>query len=438
MNIELLICIILFGSMVLFLLLGHPLVFVMGGVAVLATYLFWNPSALYMFPIKTFKSGTDFMLLAIPMFIFMGSILLKTGITDELYNMMYHWLGGIQGGLAVGTVIICTVWAAIVGVSGAATVSMGIIALPSMLKRGYNEELALGTVAAGGALGVLIPPSVLMIALGAFTGTSIGMLLIGGILPGLLLSFLFIVYILVRCKLNPKLGPTIETKEKLSLKDKFVLTKSLIFPVAIIVTVMGSILAGIATPSEASGVGVLMSILCAFFYRRLTWGNFKNACEETLKYSCMVMWIIFAASSFASVFAALGATQMIQKIMIVLPGGRWGIMIAMQFVYFIMGMFLDPIGIIMLTAPIFFPLAIQLGFNPVWVGVIYVMNMQMGFLTPPFGYNLFYLKAVAPRNITMSQIYRSIVPFVILQATGLVVCMLWPKIILWLPSLMIK
>jgi tripartite ATP-independent transporter DctM subunit len=429
---------LLFGGLLISLILGLPLVFAMGGIAVVATYLFWNPNAIYMFPVATYGSGTNFVLLAIPMFIFMGAMLLKSGITDDLYNTMYYWMGRIPGGLAMGTVLISTLFAAVTGVTGAATVSMGVIALPSMLKRGYDKKLALGSIAAGGALGVLIPPSVLMVALGAFTGISVGMLLLGGILPGLLLSTLYIIYIFIRSKINPEMGPPVSAKESIPFKKKLLMLKSVILPAILIVGVLGSILTGAATPTEASAVGALGSILCAALYRCLTLKNFWDSCEETLRLSCMVMWIIFAANAFSSVYGALGAKNFIQGIIMGIPGGRWGILIGIQVIYFIMGMFLDPLGIILITGPIFFPLAIQLGFNPVWLGVLYVINMQMGFLTPPFGYNLFYLKAIVPKDVTMEDIYRSVIPFIILQAVGLVICMIWPELILWLPNMMIR
>lgn len=426
---------LLFGSLILFLVLGLPLVFVLGGVAVVFTYFLWGPEALYMVATRTFTSATSYVLLAIPMFIFMGNMLLKSGIADDLYSMMYHWIGWLRGGLAMGTVGVCTIFAAMVGISGAATVTMGLIALPSMLKRNYDKSIAVGCIAAGGALGILIPPSVLMIALSLFANISVGRLFAGGVFSGLLLSLLFVTYIGARSLWQPHLCPAIPPEERVAFRRKFVLLRSVILPILLITAVMGSIFSGVATPTEASGVGALGSIICALVYRRLTWQNLREACYSTLQLSCMVMWIIFGASCFTALYAATGATQLAEEMLTALPGGRWGPIIGMQVIFLILGMFLDPLGIMMICAPIFFPIIVSLGFDPIWFGVLFVINMEMGFLTPPFGFNLFYLKGIVPKDITMGDIYRSIIPFVILQGLGLVLCMIFPQIVMFLPNL---
>jgi len=428
---------LLFGSLILFLVLGLPLVFVLGGVAVVFTYFLWGHEALYMVATRTFTSATSYVLLAIPMFIFMGNMLLKSGIADDLYRMMYHWLGRLRGGLAMGTVGVCTIFAAMVGVSGAATVTMGLIALPSMLKRNYDKSIAVGCIAAGGALGILIPPSVLMIALALFANISVGRLFAGGVFSGLLLSFLFCIYIGVRSLWQPRLCPPVPPEERLPLRKKFALLRSVILPILLVTAVMGSIFAGAATPTEASGVGALGSIICALVYRRLTWQNLRETCYSTLQLSCMVMWIIFAASCFTALYTATDAPQLAEALLMAVPGGRWGTIVATQVIFLILGMLLDPLGIMMICTPIFFPIVVSLGFDPVWFGVLFVINMEMGFLTPPFGFNLFYLKAIVPKDITMGDIYRSIIPFVILQGFGLVLCMIFPQIILWLPNLVL-
>lgn len=424
---------LLFGSFLILMVLGVPLVFALGSSAVIGTYFLWGPEALYAVGIRTFSSSTSFVLLAIPMFIFMGSMLEKSGIAGDLYAMMQKWLGGLNGGLAVGTIFVCTIFAALVGVSGAATVTMALVALPSMLAHNYHKGISLGCIAGGGALGVLIPPSVLMIVLGLYTNTSVGMLFLGGITAGLVIVFLFVAYILIVCALKPELGPAVPQHARASWPEKIAALRSVILPILLIAAVLGSIIGGAATPSEAAGLGAMGSILCALAYRKLTWKALFDSCTITLRLSCMVMWIIFAAAIFTSLYAAVGADALVKDALSVLPGGKWGIVIGMQVIWIIMGCFLDPIGIMILTAPLFFPIVVQLGFDPVWFGVLFVVNMEMAFLTPPFGFNLFYIRSVAPPGVTMADIYKSITPFVILQGMALILMMIFPELITWLP-----
>ena len=434
MSIEI-ITLVLFGALLLFLLMGLPIGFVLGGVAVVFTFFLWGPQALNMLPLKTFAGMYSFILTCIPMFVFMGIMLEKSGLAEDLYKMMYTWLGTIKGGLAMGTVLICTLFAAMSGISGVATVSMGLIALPSMLKRKYDKRIAVGCIAAGGALGILIPPSVIMVLFALFSGVSIGKLFIGGILPGLLLSSLFNIYIAIRCTLQPHLGPSIPAEEKPHWGERVASLKAVVLPLLLVVAVLGTIFTGIATPTEASAIGALGSVLCAIIYRRFTWNIFKETCYKTLTLTVMMMWIFFGAMAFASVYTALGAPDLIKKILMAVPGGRWGPIIAIQLTFFVLGCFLDQAGIIMITLPIYLPIVKALGFDPVWFGILFTVNMEMSYLTPPFGYNLFYLKSIVPKSITMAAIYRSIIPFVCLQALGLILVMVFPQIVMVLPNL---
>jgi len=437
MSIEYL-TLLVFGLFLVFLAMGLPVVFGLGGTAVIATYFLWGPQALHMVASRTFTNANSFVLLAIPMFIFMGCMLEKSGMAKDLYTMMYKWMGPIRGGLAIGTVTICAIFAAMVGITGAATVSMGLVALPSMLKHNYNKQIALGCVSAGGALGVLIPPSVLMIILGLYTNTSIGGLYAGGIMPGILLAVMFNIYIFVACLIKPEWGPALPPEERATWKEKFIALRAVILPIVLIVGILGSIFMGAATPSEAAALGAVGSILCAAVYRTLNWPTLREACHVTLRLSCMVMWIIFGASVFTALYTAIGAHDLTRQLLSYLPGGRWGVVIGMQAMWMIMGCFLDPNGIIMITAPIFFPLINSLGFDPVWFGVLFVVNMEMGYLTPPFGFNLFYMQAIAPKGVVMTDIYKSIIPFVMIQAAGLVLCMIFPEIIMWLPKILVR
>ena len=428
---------ILFGCLMILLMAGLPLVFSIGGIATLFTTLIWGPEAIGVIATKTYQSMGTFMLVAVPMFVFMGAILQRCGIAEDLYNLMYHWLGGIRGGLAGGTVLICTLFAAMVGISGAATTSMGLLALPSMTKRGYKKDIAIGCIAAGGALGILIPPSVLMIILALFARLSVGKLFIGGILPGLLLCGLFIAYILIRSSFQKDLAPSIPESDRLPTSQRIKLIKGLILPIGLIFVVMGSIFLGLATPSEASAIGAVGALICAAVKKQLNKKNLNEALFICMRLSAMIIWIIFAASAFTALYAVTGAAELLKDILINLGGGPWGTIITMQLIFLLLGMFFDPTGIVLLTTPIFFPVVISLGFDPLWFGILFIINMEMAFLTPPFGFNLFYLKAVVPPGVSMMDIYKSATPFVLLQLLGLILCMIFPQIITWLPNLML-
>jgi tripartite ATP-independent transporter DctM subunit len=428
--------IILFGSLVVLLVAGLPLVFAIGGVATFFIILLWGPHALPILANRTYMAMDMFLLVAVPMFIFMGAMLQRCGIAEDMYELMYHWMAGLRGGLAAGTVMICTMFAAMVGISGAATTSMGLIALPSMLKRGYRKELAIGCISAGGSLGILIPPSVLMIILALTSRVSIGQLFIAGILPGLLLSFLFISYILIRAYIQKDLAPAVPVESRLPLGARLKLLAGLLLPIGLIFSVMGSMFFGIATPSEASAIGALGAILSAAIKRSLTWPNFSSALFITLRLSAMVIWIVFAASVFTSLYAVTGAASLVGSL-IKDVGEPWMVIMVMVMILFVLGMFFDPSGIVLLTAPIFFPIVMSLGYDPLWFAIIFVINMELAYLTPPFGFNLFYMKAVTPPGITMMDIYKSQTPFVLLMLFGMILCMVFPGIILWLPSLMV-
>ena len=434
MSIEL-ITILIFGFVVVGLALGLPLAFALGGVAVVFTFFLWGPEALYMVASRTFGVMSAFILVAIPLFIFMANVLERSGSAEDLYSMMYHWMGPLRGGLAMGTVVICTLFAAMAGISGAATVTMGLIALPSMLKRHYDKNIAVGCIAAGGALGILIPPSVIMIIYALMAGVSVGKMFLGGIFPGLVLATLFIVYIGIRCAIQRDLGPVVPPEERVGWREKLISIRAVIIPVLLVIGVLGSIFTGIASPSEAAAIGATGSLLSAAIYRRLNWKMLKEAWYRTLKLNVMIMWIVVGASLFTAAYTAIGAPELIKTILMEMPGGRWGILIGIQATFFILGMFLDPTGIVLITTPIFVPIIKTLGFDPIWFGILFVINMEMAYLTPPFGFNLFYMKGVVPKGITMGDIYRSIVPFVGLQLVGLIICMIFPQIALVLPNL---
>lgn len=431
-----LVTVLLFGCLILCLILGLPLVFSFGGVAIVFSLLLWGPKSLALIAITTYANVTNYILLAVPLFVFMANILEHSGIAEDLYDMMYKWMGRLSGGLAIGTVVICAIFAAMSGISGVATITMGLIALPSMMKRGYSRFLAVGCISAGGTLGILIPPSVIMILYAFLTEESVGKLFIGGIFPGILITILFMAYIGIRCLINPELGPPIE--EKVGFREKLVSLKAVVLPMLLILLVLGVIYTGACTPTEASAVGALGAVVCALIHGRLTWAVLTRSLERTLLLTCMVIWILIGATCFTQLYTALGAPDMMNAMISGMQLSRWVVIAFMMLVFFILGMFMDPAGIIMICTPVFLPLVKLLGFDTVWFGILFTINMELGYITPPFGFNLFYMRAIAPPEISMTDIYRSIIPFVGLLILGLILIMIFPEIATWLPSRMIK
>ena len=431
MSVEL-VTMIMFGGLMLGLMLGLPLAFCLGGVAVMVSYHLWGFAGLYRIVMNTFGSMWNIIFVAIPLFIFMGILLQRAGIAEDLFEMMHRWSGRVRGGMAMGTVIICAIFAAMTGLTGAATVTMGLVAVPAMLKRGYNKDIALGTVAGAGTLGILIPPSISFILLAVIGQLSVGKLFMAGVGPGLLLIILFIAYIGVRAWLNPKLCPA--HPEKFTLRQKITSTRAVILPLLIILAVLGSIFLGIATPTEASALGAASTLIAVAIHRRFTWQVIKEAVFETFKINGMVMWIVFGAICFSATFTGMGGIRLVNEIMMELEVSRWLILGGIILIIFFLGMFIDPSGIVFIAAPIGFPVIKALGFDPVWFGVLFVIGLQVGYLTPPFGYNLFYLKATAPPGITLADIYHCIWPFLGILIIGMAIVMLFPQIALWLPE----
>jgi tripartite ATP-independent transporter DctM subunit len=312
---------------------------------------------------------------------------------------------------------------------------MGVIALPSMLKRNYDKEISVGSIAAGGGLGQLIPPSGMMIIYSLLAGESVGRMFLGGIIPGLILSGLYIFYIGIRCLFQPHLGPVMPPEERANWSQKLVSLRAVILPILLIVMVLGAIFAGITTPTEAAALGAFGSVLCAAIYRRLNMETITYALRSTMRLTSMIIWLMVGGMAFASIYSAIGAQQFMVEIIQSLEINPWLVLIMMQVIWIILGMLMDASGILFLTVPVFLPVITTLGFNPLWFGILWIVNMELGFLTPPFGINLFYMKAVVPKDITMMDIYRSIIPFVFLQLIGLIIYMVFPQTILWLPNL---
>ncbi len=426
---------LMFGSLLLLLMAGLPLAFVTGGLACVFLFVLGDADMLNMVPSRIFPLMTDYQLSAIPLFILMAAMLERAGLIQQMFDVVYKLLGGLRGGLASATVFASTILAAMVGIIGAAVVTMGIIALPAMLRRDYEPKIAMGAIMAGGTLDILIPPSILAIIYAVVAEQSVGELFIGAVIPGLMLASLYIAYITVRCYINPELGPALPPDERLSAREKVNLLGGMVAPITLITLVLGVIFTGVATPVEAAGIGTFGAFVVAALHRRLTWETVHQACVTTLKASAMVLWIIFGATVFVGLYVVEGGQTFVADALQGSGLGRWGILILMQIILVVLGMFLDWVGILLLCVPIFVPIVKALGFDPLWFGVLYLVNMQISFLSPPFGYALFYLRGVAPPEIPMIDIFKAALPFLALQITGLTLCMLFPQIILWLPGL---
>ena len=435
MSIEM-ITLLFFGSLLFFLVLGLPLAFVLGGVSVIFLYFTWGPDAFYMVASQIWSTMGNFTLVAIPLFVFMAMVLERTGVAKDLYRMMYLWWGGLRGGLAIGTLGICAIFAAMCGISGAAVVAMGTIALPSMLERGYDKRMVLGCINTGGGWGILIPPSILMILYSLITGVSVGQMFAAGVLPGILLMVLTCLYIIVRCYFHPHLAPALPKDERASWREKMLALRAVILPIIIVVVTLGSIIAGVTTPTEAAAVGVFGALVSALVYRKFSWELMRDASIRTFKLTGMIMWILFAAHAFSAAYQSMGAQELIEGMITGIPGGPWAVIITMMVIVFFLAMVLDPVGIMLITLPVFLPIVQSMGFDPVWFGILFVINMEIGYMTPPFGFNLFYLKGVVPPSITMKDIYVSVIPFVLVEIVGLALIMIFPEIATYLPDLM--
>lgn len=425
---------IMFASMLVLIVMGAPLGWALMISGMGSAYLLYGGGGLDLLLASVYGSMDNFLLVALPMFIFMGLVLERSGITDDLFEMFYKLMGGVPGGLGVGTVLICAIIAAMAGVSGAATVSLGIIALPSMLKRGYDKRLVTGTIMAGGALGFLIPPSVLMIIYAFLARESVGKLFAAGVMPGLMLAGIYILYNLIRCRLDPSLGPPAPPEERASIREKLASLRFLVAPALLVTTVLGCIVGGITSPSEASAIGAAGALLLAALRRRLDWPTLRYALLNTTKIIGMLIWITIAAVFFSKIYLGLGAGMIVSEMIEDFQLSGMAVIVIMLATFFILGMFLDDFAILFITVPLFLPIVRDLGFDPVWFAILFVLSMQTAYLTPPFGYNLFYMRSVAPREVSIYDIYWAALPFVLLQIIGLTLVVMFPQIALWLPE----
>jgi len=418
------------------LLLGYPVAFSLGAVAFLFGSIFLGLDFFSLLPLRIWGIMTNFTLLAVPLFVFMGILLEKSGLAEELLETMSELFGKLHGGMGVSIIIVGALLAATTGVVGATVVAMTVIALPVMLKHGYKTELATGSIAAAGTLGQIIPPSIILVLLGDVIGVPVGRLFMGAVTPGIILIVLFIVYILLIAKLKPAHAPpTITSRREEGELFRRVL-KSLVPPLFLVVAVLGSIFVGFASPTESAAIGALGAMVLAAIHKKLSLENLKDSMRSTTRMTSMVFLILVGATAFGLVFRGMGGDEIVKDVMTGLPGGEWGFLFVSMLLLFLLGFFLDFIEITFIVVPILAPIAALLGLDMMWFAVLIAMNLQTSFLTPPFGFSLFYLKAAAPAGVRMQQIYRGIVPFVIIQVITLTILIMFPQLTLWLPDLM--
>jgi tripartite ATP-independent transporter DctM subunit len=431
------IALLMFSSMMLMLLTGQRVFGAIGFVAAMAALFLWGEGGSEMAFSAAMKLMKWYPLLTLPMFIYMGYMLSESRIADDLYRMFHVWMGPLHGGLAIGTIGLMVIISAMNGLSVAGMAIGATIALPELLRRGYDKVMVTGVIQAGSSLGILVPPSVVLVLYGMIARQPVGQLWLAGVLPGLMMASLFVIYIVIRCKLQPRLGPVLPAEERqVSWVEKFRLLKAGILPLLIFFSMTGLFLMGVTSLVESSAVGAVAATLAALVKRRLTKQVMEEVIRKTLAVSCMFMWIILAALCFGAVFDGLGAVKAIEYLFVErLDLGPWEILILMQLSYLLMGMFLDDTAMLVIVAPLYVPLVDELGFNLVWYGVLYTITCQVAYMTPPFGYNLFLMRAMAPPEITLFDIYRSIAPFVAVMIVGLAVVMMFPEIALWLPGL---
>jgi len=429
---------LMLAVLIFVMMFGHPIAFVFGGVGLIFGYLLRGPAVMYMFTSQAMGTMDSGILVAIVMFILMANLLVKSGIAEELFEAIRWLMGPLRGGVAIAVIIVCMIIAACTGIVGAAVVSMGLAALPVMMKYKYEKKLAAGTICAGGTLGIMLPPSVMLIALADLTGLSAGKLLVGGLFPGFVLGGLYITYIAIRCGLNPKLGPPLSLEERASTPVSARISmafRAILAPGALMLLVLRSIFPGTTTGREASGVGAVGSFLIILIYRRFSWKMLQEALQGTAKSVAMVMFIILATNCYTAVFLDFGGGKVIMDYMVASGLGKWGVFFIMMLIIFILGMPIEWVGIIYLVIPIFLPIAIKFGMDPLWFVICVAVNLQNAFLSPPAGATIFYLLGISKGTLTTMDVFKGVIPFVILQLIGLGICIAFPEAVLWLPNM---
>lgn len=424
---------VLFGGLLVLLALGVHVAFALGAISVAVTVWLDGFMGLFNVAMTTYSQLTSSALIPIPLFVFMSSLLLQSGMSDRLYQALGYWFSGLKGGLAIVSLFVC-VLLAMTGGFAPGTLTMGTIAVPAMISRGYNKQLALGSVMAGGVLGIIIPPSVLMIVFGYITKISVGKLFFGGVLPGFLCAGLFFLYISIRCHLQPELAPVSE--EKVTWKMRLFSLKEVILPILIIASVLFSIFFGIATPAEAAALGALGAFVVCILNGQMNRDVLNKASLSTFKIIGMVMWILVSATLFSVVYTTAGAQSLVMELINGLDVNRWLIILGMQALLLLFGMFMDDFAVVTICAPIFLPIVTALGFDPLWFAIVFILNMQLAYMSPPFGWSLILMKGITDDSVTMKDLWYSTPPFLILQLITLLLVMAFPQIALYLPGIM--
>ncbi len=432
-----LIALLMFASMMLLLFSGQRVFGAVGFVAVIAALALWGDRGGFDIAFsQSIKLMRWYPLLTVPMFVFMGYILSESRIADDLYRMFHVWMGGLRGGLAIGTIGLMVLISAMNGLSVAGMAIGATIALPELLRRGYDKQMVTGVVQAGSSLGILVPPSVVLVLYAMIARQPVGQLWLAGVIPGLMMAAMFIIYIAIRCKHNPSLGPALSEEERnIPKAEKYRLLLSGLLPFAIFFAMMIPFVKGWTSLVESSAIGAMTAFTAACLKGRMNWNVFETSLKNTLGITCMFMWIILAALAFGAVFDGLGAVKAIESLFTEKLGlSPWMILILMQLSFILMGTFLDDTAMLVIVAPLYIPLVGALEFNLIWYGVLYTITTQIAYMTPPFGYNLFLMRAMSPPEISLKDIYRSIIPFVAVMILALSIIMIFPQTALWLPQ----
>jgi tripartite ATP-independent transporter DctM subunit len=417
--------------------LGVPIAFCLITTSLIFTIAFWGFDKVTVLATSTFGNMINPTYLAVPLFVFMACVLQFSGLTDDLFEAIWKWLGGVRGGLAIASVIAITILSAMTGIGATGIFTIGMIAYPQMTKRGYDQSIAIGPIPPASALGPLIPPSNIMIILGGFASLSIGALFMGGFIPGFMISASFIIYILIKCARNPKLAPVIPLEERPSLKEKLIAARGVAMPIVLVILVLGGIWTGVTTAIEGAGAGAMGALICAMIKRKLNLEKLKTAVVSTLQANVMVMWLLIGGSCYSAFMSASGMATYLSNMLMNLPLPPFGILSLLMIILLILGCFMDSVAIIMITVPVFFPIAKALNFDPIWFGVLFTIAIIIGYVTPPFGYNLFYMRGILPPEISTRVIFRTVLPYVPMMILVLFICMLFPQLVMFLPNILI-
>ena len=434
MSVELILSIGMFTSMIAAVMFGVSLGFAMGGIALVTAYILYGTIGLMPIVTAVFNYMWMLLLSAVPLFILIGVVLSKSKIADDLYEAFYVWSGRVRGGLAVGSCGFAAALSAMTGICSASTVTAGLVGMPPMRARGYKESIMFGTIGAAGTLGVLIPPSITLIIISLMTGESVGKLFAGGMSAGLLILFAFMAFILISAYLKPDLCPA--TTEKTTMRQKILSLRSVALPLLIVLAILGTIFFGVATPTESASVGVLAVMFAVMLRGELNWKFIKDVTANTASITGMVMWIVFGSGAFVAIYSGNGGVYFMQQVLSSLDVGPWTLFIFMQVIVLVLGMFFDPIGISLLCLPIFFPVVQKMGFDPIWFCILFQINLCIGYLTPPFGYNLFYLKSICPET-NMKTIYMAVIPFIGVMILCEIAILFIPELVTYLPGIVV-